>query len=182
MLKVKTEDSLPVVPKMSSFDNQTSFWGAKAILTHCVHDDLCFWNLEEMYPWLMWCFLIWQDRKLLKIMLLQSSSSELPGKMSWPVVLGLVQIKLFSIPIIDCLLIFFFDFTGCFLRILDAELLALKGTGLCGKWKSTQLCWDPAPPRLVHDWGTSSLPDLCKNYVLNIILLPFKHCEHLSIQ
>ena len=27
---------------------------------------------------------------------------------SWPVVLGLVQIKLFSIPIIDCLLIFFF--------------------------------------------------------------------------
>ena len=31
---------------------------------------------------------------------------------SWPVVLGLVQIKLFSIPIIDCLLIFFSTLLG----------------------------------------------------------------------
>ena len=59
---------------------------------------------------------------------------------SWAVILSLGQIKLFSIPVIDCLLINFVNFTGCFLRILDAELLALKGTGSCGKWKSTQLC------------------------------------------
>ena len=37
------------------------FPDAKVILTPCVRADLFFWNLEGMYPWLVWCSWFWQD-------------------------------------------------------------------------------------------------------------------------
>ena len=145
-----------------SFNDKTPFPGAKNIQTCWVHADLfIFYKLWRNYPWLVWCSLFWQDIKLgwkpcCSRAVPQSYLREIVFQ---AIILNLAQIKLFSIPVIDCLLINFVNFTGCFLRILDAELLALKGTGSCGKWKSTQLCWDPAPPRLVHDGKTSSLPE-----------------------
>lgn len=47
----------------------------------CIYWSGFFPNLEGIHPWLIWCSLFWQDMKLLKTLLLRSSSSELPEKL-----------------------------------------------------------------------------------------------------
>ena len=87
-----------------SFGDKTCFPGTKAMLTHCAHADLLFWNLEGMYPSCLMFFVLTRYKTVLKTLLLQSSFSEWFGEQASGLVLGLAQIKLFPVLVIDCLL------------------------------------------------------------------------------
>ena len=68
-----------------------------------------FWNLEEMYPWLIWRSLFWQDIKncVENHASLEQFLRVIWEAVFWAMVLSVAQIKLFSVPIIGCLLIIF---------------------------------------------------------------------------
>ena len=100
-----------------SFNDKTPFPGAKNIQTCWVHADLfIFYKLWRNYPWLVWCSLFWQDIKLgwkpcCSRAVPQSYLREIVFQ---AIILNLAQIKLFSIPVIDCLLIIFINITDLF--------------------------------------------------------------------
>lgn len=105
MLKTKTKsfhsrDLIAGPPLMLRLLSQVSrlCWPAVNVL-------ICFfWNLRKMYLWLVWCFLLWQDIKLLKALFLLSN---LRG--SIPDYNQFGSDKTLSIPSIDFLLITFTD-------------------------------------------------------------------------
>lgn len=105
MLKTKTKsfhsrDPIAGPPLMLRLPSQVSrlCWLAVNVLIWF------FWNLRKMYPWLVWCFLLWQDIKFLKALFLLSN---LRG--SIPDYSQFGSDKALSIPSIDCLLIIFID-------------------------------------------------------------------------
>lgn len=93
----------------SYFDDKTPFqvprlpWPAVYLLVYFL------WNPEGMYHWLLMLFVLRHKIVLKNHPSPEQSLRVIWEALFWTIVLSLVQIKLFSIPITDCLLIIFPD-------------------------------------------------------------------------
>ena len=103
------------------FNDKTPFPAVKAILTHCVHAGLFFflkpWRNESLIC-LFFVLIRWKTNYTENHV---SQEQFLREAVFWAIVLSLAQIKLFAIPIIDCLWIIFVNMVELRMLALESE-------------------------------------------------------------
>ena len=128
-----------------------------------------FWNLERMYLWLVWCSLYW------KPCFSRAVPQTIWEDVSQATVFSLAQIKLFSIPITDCLSLPLILYILNILQLCQLFLNKAGGGGVGGGGgaQSLQLNYHNQPSKQSHAVSPMFWPTVPFSGIYIILFLKF---------
>ena len=150
-------------------DDKTPFSGQDHI--DWLRTNFCgfFWNLERMYLWLVWCSLYW------KPCFSRAVPQTIWEDVSQATVFSLAQIKLFSIPITDCLSLPLILYILNILQLCQLFLNKAGGGGVGGGGgaQSLQLNYHNQPSKQSHAVSPMFWPTVPFSGIYIILFLKF---------